>query len=238
MRQAVVLKPRSKIVVNSLKLYLTIVFPVLLVLVYVRLVMSPAFLYFEYTRPGFPSDSYGLTTEQRLQYAPYALDYLLNGEGIDFLGDLKFSDGSSLFNTRELRHMRDVKTVTQISFGLAAAATGLAVAAALALARRAGTRPDLYDALFRGAVLTLGLIVAIVIVAVLSWDFFFVAFHSLFFENDTWYFAYSDTLIRLFPEQFWFDAALLVGGLTGLTALIVLFVTWRLRQNTWFSRQL
>jgi uncharacterized membrane protein len=39
------------------------------------------------------------------------------------------------------------------------------------------------------------------------WNFF-SAFHSLFFEGDSWIFLYSDTLIRLFPIRFWQDAFL------------------------------
>lgn len=39
-------------------------------------------------------------------------------------------------------------------------------------------------------------------------------FHELLFEPDTWYFPTSDTLIRLYPEQFWFDSALTIGGIT------------------------
>jgi len=37
---------------------------------------------------------------------------------------------------------------------------------------------------------------------------FFVGFHALFFEGDSWLFLYSDTLIRLFPLRFWQDAFL------------------------------
>jgi integral membrane protein (TIGR01906 family) len=61
--------------------------------------------------------------------------------------------------------------------------------------------------------------------AVVAWDTFFTAFHQLFFAGGTWVFAYSDTLIRLFPEQFWFDAALTVGGLTLLGALALLLLS-------------
>ncbi|MBZ0286007.1 MAG: DUF1461 domain-containing protein, partial [Anaerolineae bacterium] len=135
-----------------------------------------------------------------------------------------------LFNERELRHMNDVQVVTQVAFALTLL---LAVLAGLALTLlRRGAPGMVRLALFRGSLLTLGLVAAIIVVAVFNWEFFFVGFHSLFFESNTWYFEYSDTLIRLFPEQFWFDAALLVGGLTTLTALGVLFVTWRLGKST------
>jgi len=216
----------SNILIPILRIYLTVIFPVLLVLIAVRLVMTPAFLSFEYNRAGFPEDFYGLTRDERLQYAPYAIQYLLNGEDISFLDDLTFDNGDELFNSRELRHMRDVKTITQYTFLFAIVAGASALASAYWLWKRQKLR----QTLFSGSLLTLGIIAAIIIVAVFNWEFFFVSFHSIFFESDTWYFAYSDTLIRLFPEQFWFDAALLVGGLTTLVALTVLFVTWKWRK--------
>jgi integral membrane protein (TIGR01906 family) len=207
--------------------FVTIVLPLLFIMVNVRLAMSPVFLNFEYARPNFPVDMYGFTQEDRLRYAPYAINYLLNGEDITYLGDLKFDDGASLFNARELRHMRDVKTLTQIAY-IAATVTGLLVAIAGYFLWQRGR---LHMALFRGALVTLALIVAIVLAAVISWDVFFTGFHSLFFESDTWYFAYSDTLIRLFPEQFWFDAALLIGGLAVIEALVVIAFTVRWRKG-------
>jgi integral membrane protein (TIGR01906 family) len=217
----------SNILTAIFRTYLILILPVLLVMLGVRLVMTPAFLYFEYTRPGFPEDSYGLTTEYRLNYAPYALNYLLTGEDIDFLSDLRFPDGRSLFNVRELQHMRDVKALTQIVYW-AAIIGGLGAAlAAFILGRNATTRRDVRIGLMKGSVLTLGIVAAIILAAIVNWDFFFTAFHAMVFESGTWRFAYSDTLIRLFPEQFWFDAALLIGGITTLTALVILWVTRR-----------
>ncbi|MCC6803818.1 MAG: TIGR01906 family membrane protein [Anaerolineae bacterium] len=205
--------------------YLIVAFPALLVLIAARLVMTPLFLQFEYNRPGFPDDPFGFTREDRFAYAPYAIDYLLNGEGIEYLGDLKFPNGASLYNADELRHMRDVKALTQIAFALATGGGLVAVGAMIYLRRRA--RGELNRARFFGSTLTLGIVAAIVILALVDWEYFFVGFHQLFFAGGTWYFPTSDTLIRLFPEQFWFDAALTIGGLTVGTALIVCFVTWR-----------
>lgn len=210
-----------------LRLFLIIVFPILLVLLSVRLVMTPLFVSFEYHRADFPTDFYGFTREERLRYAPYALDYLLNGEDIDYLADLTFTDGTPLYNERELRHMHDVKLVTQTAFGVALILGAAALAAAIFLARRRELRPVLAGSLLAGALLTLGIIAGIVAIAVVNWDFFFTRFHQLFFEGDTWTFAYSDTLIRLFPEQFWFDAALTIGVLTVLGALLALGIAWR-----------
>ena len=63
--------------------------------------------------PYFPPDEFGFSKEDRLKWAPYALDYLTNNEDISYLGDLKFDDGTPLYNERELSHMDDVKLVTQ-----------------------------------------------------------------------------------------------------------------------------
>lgn len=208
--------------------YLTVIFPILLVLIAARLVMTPLFLQFEYNRPDFPPDPYGFTREDRLSYAPLALDYLLNGAGIEYLADLKFPNGASLYQADELRHMRDVKTLTQIAFGSAVVAGLIALGGVILLRRR--RHGELRWALFSGAALTLGIIAAIVLVALVDWEFFFVGFHQLFFAGGTWYFPTSDTLIRLFPEQFWFDAALTIGGITVVTALVVCFVTLRIRR--------
>jgi integral membrane protein (TIGR01906 family) len=204
---------------------ITILIPPLLILIGVRLAMTPAFAFFEYGRADFPPDFYGFTQDERRQYAPYAINYLLNSEGIDYLGDLTFPNGDLLFNTRELRHMHDVKIITEWAYR-AAFAAGLVVIGGIIVMRRAPFQ--LRAAIRRGAWLTLGLIGLIVVAAILAWDVFFTAFHRLFFEGDTWLFLTSDTLIRLFPERFWFDAALFIGGFAVIGALSLLGIASRI----------
>jgi integral membrane protein (TIGR01906 family) len=203
-------------------IYLALAIPVLLVLFSVRMVMTESFLRFEYTRSNFPADPYGLTLNDRLLYAPYAVDYLLNDADISYLGDLRFDDGRALYNARELHHMRDVKAVTQAAFNVGIIGALLAISAAIFLRVRDSSRRWLRASLRSGALLTLSLIFTIVVLAVVGWDFFFTAFHQVFFADGTWTFAYSDTLIRLFPEQFWFDAALAIGAITVGGALLIL----------------
>lgn len=205
--------------------FITLATPLLLVMISIRLIMTPLFLQIEYTRPGFPEDFYGFSTEDRLQYAPFAIDYLMNGDGIDFLSNLDFPDGSAMYNARELRHMHDVKIVTQFAYTAAIIIGLTVVVAAYTLWRM--NRLMLRNAIFQGSIFTLGIIAAIVLIAILNWDTFFTGFHQLFFASGTWRFEYSDTLIRLFPEQFWFDAALVIGGLTVLGALALLTIAWR-----------
>lgn len=212
---------------NVIVLFYTVAVPVLLTLLSVRLVMTPLFLKFEYYRADFPEDIYGFTTEDRMTYAPLALNYLLNGADISYLADQTFPSGRPLYTDGELRHMEDVKVVTRAAYFLLfflGILTGLLTAL---LVRSSSLRPVLYDGLFRGALLTLFLIGAIVMLSVVAWDMFFTGFHQLFFETGTWRFAYSDTLIRLFPERFWFDAALTIGIVTTGGALTILIASRR-----------
>ena len=192
--------------------------PVFLVLTGVRLVMSETFLELEYNRPGFPPDRYGFTQAERLRYAPYTVRYLLDNEDDDYLAALTHQ-GEPLFTEREVQHMRDVQTVTRAAFRVHSVGVLVLLAAGLALGWRSENRRALRQGLFEGGALTILLMLTAVVLVVANWDFFFTGFHRVFFEGDSWLFSTRATLIRLFPEQFWFDAALAVGGLTFLGAL-------------------
>lgn len=221
----------SSLFLAAVTLLLTLAIPVVLVLVSVRLVMSPVFLAYEYNRPGFPVDAYGITREERLTYGPLAVDYLLNDAGIETLSSQVFSNGTRLYTPLELQHMEDVKVVTQTAFNLLVILL-ISLAASAFFLLRSNSHIErikaFWQGLFNGGLLTLGLIVTIVFGAIFAWDYFFVTFHRLFFADGTWVFLYSDTLIRLFPERLWFDAALLIGLLTVSGAAILILFSWRI----------
>ncbi|OGO06326.1 MAG: hypothetical protein A2Y73_05165 [Chloroflexi bacterium RBG_13_56_8] len=58
----------------------------------------------------------------------------------------------------------------------------------------------------RGIGVTIGVIVFIGVVASIDFDVFFTRFHQAFFPPGTWTFPEGDTLIQLYPLQFWMDA--------------------------------
>lgn len=200
--------------------------PLLLILGSVRLAMTPQFLSFEYHRPDMHEDPYGFTLEDRLRWGPLGIEYLVTGADISLLGDLRFENGNPLFSARELQHMVDVKTVTRSAFFVLAAALIIVPLCALYL-WRTDRRNQLMDALLRGAIFTLGGIVSVIFGAVVAWDMFFSLFHRLFFADGTWVFYTSDTLIRLYPEKFWFDTALIIGVAVIGGALAIVGLAWR-----------
>ena len=211
---------------RALRFFLTLALPIVLILVGVRLVMSETFVRYEYNKPHFPPDPYGFTQDDRRRYAPLAVQYLLNDAGIEFLADLTFDDGAPLYNERELAHMADVKVVTRGAMRTLAALSLLVAATALFMAARPPMREELRRGLAGGAALTWALMALIILLASVGWDVFFVGFHRIFFQGDSWLFPNSDTLIRLFPEQFWFDAAVAIGALAALGAAALGGISW------------
>jgi integral membrane protein (TIGR01906 family) len=202
-----------------------ILVPIALIGLGLRVLLTPLFLQIEYNMPYFPPDEYGFTKEDRLKWAPYALDYLVNNEDISYLGDLEFDDGTPLYNERELSHMDDVKLVTQGALQVWYAALALLLLLGV-WAWFGGWWQGYRLGLKRGGWLMIGLAITIGLIVVVGiavnpnvfWNFF-AGFHALFFEGDSWIFLFSDTLIRLFPIRFWQDAFLwaaaiaLAGGL-------------------------
>ena len=211
-----------------LRVLITAALPLLLVLINARVLMSPLFMNWEYNRPTFPPDQYGFTTEDRLYLGPLGLAYLFNNQGIEFLGDLTLPDGTPAFNERELSHMHDVKLVTQklVRFGFSLLAV-MVLAVGLLASSREGRR-KLWNALFDGSALTVLLLIAGIAATALAFDWLFTTFHGLFFQGNTWIFPTSDTLIRLYPEQFWVDAFALMFGAALVQAVVIGIITWRL----------
>jgi integral membrane protein (TIGR01906 family) len=119
--------------------------------------------------------------------------------------------------------MQDVKNLVQGALRVWYVALGILAVLAI-IAWRAGWTADYINGLRRGGWWVVGLALAIAAIVIVGmainpdvfWQFF-TAFHSLFFEGDSWLFLYSDTLIRLFPIRFWQDAflyaaAIVLGG--------------------------
>jgi len=215
---------------SVLMVIVTIIIPFILIMTSIRVLLNPFFLDYEYNSANFPADEFGFTTQDRLNWGKTSLIYLVNDQGIDFLGDLKFADGSAIYNERELSHMLDVKNLIQ------AALLGwyIAIGALVVLwfwSWRAKWSDKFWRAISRGGILTIGVIAAILLGVVINFDALFRGFHAIFFTGDTWLFYTNDTLIRLFPEKLWSDAFLFMGIFTLTGAILLGFLGHRLVQK-------
>ncbi|PQZ91162.1 TIGR01906 family membrane protein [Arthrobacter sp. MYb227] len=209
---------------RTLQVILAVIYPFVLLIVAIRAVASSAFLWAAYQRPGFPADGFGFSTADRLTYGSYGVDYLNNVADSRYLGELRDPLGNPLFLNTEVQHMVDVKNVISLTYasGAILALIMIFVLFYLGKSYAGGIRRGL----FAGAISTIALFGGLTALAILGWDAFFTGFHNIFFANGTWTFNYSDTLIRLYPPQFWVDAAITIGGLVMLVSVITLIFTW------------
>lgn len=191
----------------------------------------PSYPEWEYGR--IPSDPYGFSDAERLELAEATLDYLRRpepaAEAIVILEELRLPGGDDpLYNEREIDHMLDVKEIAD-AFRRVVWIAGLIVLSGLAfLLARSETRPQGYRAIMGGGVATTAALLFIGLFILVGWEIFFVQFHELLFPPGTWTFAYTDSLIRLFPEQFWFDVGVVVSGGVLLAGLLVTAVGYGL----------
>jgi len=216
------------------KLFLTIIrwliilaMPFFLGLGTVRLIIAWDYPGFEYGR--IRPDLFGFTPEERLELAHGTLDYLQRPEPAEevifMLNDLRLpGTDRPLYNEREIGHMLDVKIVAD-AMKRVVWITGIIVVVGLAfLLLRPETRLLGWRTLMHAGLATVIALAAIAVFILVGWNTFFVQFHQLLFPAGTWTFAYSDSLIRLFPEQFWFDIGVLVSVGTLLIGVLVTLV--------------
>ncbi len=216
--------------------------PLVLLLGNTQLLMHPRFVHYEYGKESFPADTaiplggYALSKAERTALAEAALQSIVGPQGMRALEEARFQKtGQAAFNAREIRHMHDVRWLFQrarVAFWVAL--LGLVGGVALLIwregrgaGRRTVTRPLLVS-----VVGTLSVAAALGLYILLSFDSFFTGFHHAFFEGDTWRFYQDDTLIRLFPTDFWFDAAVIIAGLTTVELLLVGIGAW------WWGRKM
>jgi len=202
-----------------------LVTPILVVNAF-RVLATGTFVRAELGRDGFPPDRYGFTTDQRKQLALLGLRSIQPGsDGIVLLEQARLPNGSPAFGLRELTHMRDVRRL----FGIALRGQLIALVAIGALAlglARTRFRAVVPLGLLAGGIATLAIAALAVPLILLGFDGFFVRFHEVFFSGDSWRFNNADTLIRIYPEQFWQDVSRLAAGIAVAQALVLVPLAW------------
>ena len=192
-----------------------------------RLLATDTFVRNEVDRRGFPPDRYGLTTSERRSLVLTGLHSILpGGEGIALLERATLPDGSSAFDSRELRHMRDVRSRLGVAYKAQITTVVVLLTLAIALRRSPRWRSVVPWGLLLGSTLTLGIAALAVPVILLGFDGFFLRFHEVFFSGDTWRFSDTDTLLRLYPETFWEDTAKLAAAIVVAQAVVVGLAAW------------
>lgn len=147
-------------------------------------------------------------------YLDGPFDALLDGDG-------------PLLDADERSHMSDVSGLVRLLAAILGVAAVVAIVTGVRL-RREPRRQGEIMIMAAGAIGATALLLGISFAV--AFDTAFLLFHELLFPPGTFLFATGSDLITLFPEGFWFDAALAAGGAIILTALVVTavgIVRWR-----------
>lgn len=220
-----------KNIVRLLLSIIIIIVPVVIVTTAIRIALTPLFISVEYRLPGFPPDEFGFTTEDRLFWSDYSIDYLIGRISHQDLSKTQMPDGTPLFNQRELAHMLDVRILTHQVL-LVWRFFLLLLLTLIILAVTTNRSRVLMDSLKRGALLTIFIIFTVLLYLAINFNQLFTQFHQLFFESDSWLFLLSDNLIRLFPLRFWRDIFLFIGGMSLLMSVSLLFIPIQISRDS------
>lgn len=117
-----------------------------------------------------------------------------------------------------IEHLDDVWEVAQTANGIIAILIIGSLALSIVSAALHGFKA-LMGALIAAGIIDMCLILSLLIWAAGSFEGFFSAFHSLFFEEGTWVFAGDSLLIAMLPQGFWMGM-----GVIWLTATAVLAI--------------
>ena len=161
----------------------------------------------------------GFTADQIMEAYDEVLDYLT-------LPGREFGTGIMACSDSAADHFRDCRVLFDLNFwvlaGSAAVIAGLLILSRMGLigALKLGGR----GGAFWGALAAVGLPLIIGSLAALDFNRAFVIFHSIFFPGkDNWLFNwYQDQIIRVLPQQFFMNCAILIGaGVLGLSLIII-----------------
>jgi integral membrane protein (TIGR01906 family) len=175
----------------------------------------------------------GLAPAELDKAARGLINYFNNGD--EYIKITVEKDGKpfTLFNEREVAHLKDVKGLFHLIYKILLG-TGVYslvfVGASLFWWR---DKRRLGQGLFFGGILTLLFMLTLGLVIAFDFDDFFLRFHLLSFANDFWMLdPTKDYLIMLFPQGFWYDAALFCAIATAAGAIILGGLGWWLKRGT------
>ncbi len=203
--------------------------PVFLIATSVRWVINAPILYsYGFDRYDIPSRT-GIERPELISAGRQIRDYFSNGEEYLVVSAVRYGlEVPSLYNSREVLHMKDVKGLVRGVYR-AQEVTGVYLLAFAALGLWLGRRPFLPRlglCATAGGALTLGLVALAGLASAVGFSQVFLLFHQISFTNDLWQLdPRTDVLLMMFPQGFFFDATMWIAGSTILGAVVLVAVS-------------
>lgn len=203
---------QRKIKRNSLAVHVIFALILTLTVISVSVVVTLAF------RPLYYLDISALNIPEQSGYSKEEIR-----ENYDVLIDYNLSFGSDSLEFPSLAmsepgriHFEEVRDIFQIFKYMAIAGAALSIGGIVVFARK---REYLYLKLT--SILAVALPAVLGLLVALNWDWAFVAFHHLAFDNDYWIFdPLTDPVITILPDTFFMHCALMILGCVVLGSVI------------------
>lgn len=148
-------------------------------------------------------------------------NYLINDKKLD----------TTFFNEKEKSHLKDVKDMIDSAINLLLI---LILLFFILLIYFYNTKQLIifFNSLMLGSFLSIFLILIIFLLSLSNFDDLFLNFHLISFNNDLWLLnPETDNLIRLFPQQFFYDALSRIVIYSLLISVLVLIFSFYIRNR-------
>jgi integral membrane protein (TIGR01906 family) len=131
-----------------------------------------------------------------------------------------------IFNTEEIIHFRDVKSLFRFDYAVLAGTFGYCLTFGLAglFLQKGIYRRMLAGVTLKGSAVTLGLMFLLSIGTLWNFNQIFYDFHLLVFRNQFW--SVEGNMLLLFPDGFWYDTAVYCVVGIGMLAVILGGLSW------------
>ena len=132
---------------------------------------------------------------------------------------------SDFFGERERLHLADVKKIITFNQAASILFVGLVLVGLLILILKKDEK-EFAKTVLGASAITVCAIIFLWLSALFNFDWFFLKFHFLAFDNDLWQLSESANLIKLFPQRFFVNFANRIAVQTLLTAAIIFFTAF------------
>ena len=98
----------------------------------------------------------------------------------------------------------------------------------IALLQKIAAKKKRFGSLFAAAgIISVGIPASLGLLIAANWEWVFITFHKLVFQNDYWLFdPYTDPVITILPDEFFMHCAALIMILV-LTGSLAFFAAWK-----------
>ena len=220
-----------KIVVIIARIIFVVCVPVLLLTAVIASEVNSSWLYthgFEKydVRQSLGDNGLNLTDADMAGIARGFIHYFNSSEEYISLTVQQNNETVALFNNEEIIHFKDVKKLFRFDYNVLLGTFCYCLLFTLVgiFWKKGKNRNNLAGDTIKGSVLSLGLMLLLGIGALVDFDSLFYQFHLLVFTNSFW--SAEGNMLLLFPDGFWYDAAVYIVIAIALLAVILGGISW------------